>query len=107
MAQPDTPLVSVVVSARGNTANVRSLLDALAAQTLPGGQMEAVVVDNDLPGPVRPVADAVRDGTWPFAVRVLYEPTPGLSAGRNRGICGARGRYVAVTDPAITPSPAG
>lgn len=105
MAQTDTPLVSVVVSARGNTANVRSLLNALAAQTLSGGQMEAVVVDNDLPGPVRPVADAVRDGDWPFPVRVLYEPTPGLSAGRNRGICAARGRYIAITDPDIIPEP--
>jgi glycosyltransferase involved in cell wall biosynthesis len=64
-----------------------------------------VVVDNDPPGPVRPIADAVRDGDWPFRVRVLYEPTPGLSAGRNRGICAARGRYVAITDPDITPEP--
>ncbi|MFJ8140825.1 glycosyltransferase [Streptomyces sp. NPDC096013] len=99
------PLVSVVVSARGNTQSVRNLLDALAVQALPAAQMEAVVVDNDLPGPVRPIADAVCDGTWPFAVRVLYEPTPGLSAGRNRGICAARGRYVAITDPDITPDP--
>ncbi|GAA3786341.1 glycosyltransferase [Streptomyces chiangmaiensis] len=103
MSDPETPLVSVVVSARGNTQRVRNLLDALAKQTLPAAQMEAVIVDNDLPGPIRPIADAVRDGTWPFAVRVLYEPTPGLSAGRNRGICAARGRYVAITDPDITP----
>ncbi|ALO99898.1 hypothetical protein SHL15_8977 [Streptomyces hygroscopicus subsp. limoneus] len=89
----------MVVSARGSTANVRGLLNALAAQTLPGEQMEAVVADNDLPGPVRPVADAVRDGGWPFPVRVLYEPTPGLNAGRNRGICAARGRYIAITAP--------
>lgn len=105
MTQAQTPLVSVVVSARGNTARVRNLLDALAAQTLPAGQLEAVVVDNDLPGPVRPIADAVHDGDWPFPVRVLYEPTPGLSAGRNRGIGAARGEYVAITDPDITPAP--
>ncbi|WP_181800355.1 glycosyltransferase [Streptomyces ipomoeae] len=105
MSDPDAPLVSVVVSARGNTQNVRDLLDALAKQTLSATQMEAVVVDNDLPGPVRPIADAVRDGDWPFPVRVLYEPTPGLSAGRNRGICAARGQYVAITDPDITPDP--
>lgn len=105
MSEPEPPMVSVVVSARGNTQNVRNLLDALARQTLPATQLEAVVVDNDLPGPVRPVADAVRDGDWPFAVRVLYEPTPGLSAGRNRGICAARGQYVAITDPDITPEP--
>ncbi|MFI9617102.1 glycosyltransferase [Streptomyces sp. NPDC052023] len=105
MPDPTTPLVSVVVSARGNTQSVRNLLDALAQQTLPTAQLEAVIVDNDLPGPVRPIADAVRDSDWPFTVRVLYEPTPGLSAGRNRGICAARGRYVAVTDPDITPEP--
>ncbi|MFF7139448.1 GT2 family glycosyltransferase [Streptomyces sp. SAI-126] len=105
MSDPEAPLVSVVVSARGNTQNVRNLLDALAQQTLPAVQMEAVVVDNDLPGPIRPIADAVRDGNWPFVVRVLYEPSPGLSAGRNRGICAARGQYVAITDPDITPGP--
>ncbi|WP_158575923.1 glycosyltransferase [Streptomyces corynorhini] len=105
MEEPDVPLVSVVVSARGNTAALRNLLDALARQSLPAAELEAVVVDNDPPGPVRPVADAVRGGDWPFRVRVLYEPTPGLSAGRNRGICAARGRYVAITDPDITPEP--
>ncbi|MFR0367535.1 glycosyltransferase [Streptomyces sp. MCC20] len=105
MPDRQTPLVSVVVSARGNTAQVRNLLDALARQTLPAAHMEAVVVDNDLPGPVRPIADAVRDGDWPFDVRVLYEPTPGLSAGRNRGICAALGEYIAITDPDITPEP--
>jgi len=105
MGELDPPLVSVVVSARGNTARLRNLLDALARQSLPADRFEAVVVDNDLPGPVRPIAEAVRDGDWPFAVRVLYEPTPGLSAGRNRGICAARGRYVAITDPDITPEP--
>ncbi len=101
----DVPLVSVVVSVRGNTAQLRNLLDALARQSLATDRFEAVVVDNDLPGPVRPIANGVREGTWPFAVRVLYEPTPGLSAGRNRGICAARGRYVAITDPDITPEP--
>ncbi|MFE1987655.1 glycosyltransferase [Streptomyces mirabilis] len=105
MSDPQPPLVSVVVSARGNTQHVRNLLDALAQQTLSADLLEAVVIDNDLPGPVRPVTGAVRDGIWPFAMRVLYEPTPGLSAGRNRGICAARGRYVAVTDPDITPEP--
>ncbi|GGU37941.1 glycosyltransferase [Streptomyces violascens] len=105
MGELDVPLVSVVVSARGNTGHLRGLLDALAGQSLPADRFEAVIVDNDLPGPIRPIAEAVREGDWPFAVRVLYEPTPGLSAGRNRGICAARGRYVAITDPDISPEP--
>ncbi|MET7981679.1 MULTISPECIES: glycosyltransferase [unclassified Streptomyces] len=105
MPETETPQVSVVVSACGNTRKIRGLLDALAKQTLPAAKFEAVVVDNDRPGPVRPIRDAVAGGDWPFAVRVLYEPTPGLSAGRNRGICAARGQYVAITDPDITPDP--
>ncbi|MDH6604504.1 glycosyltransferase involved in cell wall biosynthesis [Streptomyces sp. SAI-208] len=105
MTPAQQPLVSVVVSARGNTAGLKSLLAALSQQTLPAARFEAVIVDNDLPGPIRPIADAIRDGDWPFTVRVLYEPTPGLSAGRNRGICAARGQYVAITDPDITPEP--
>lgn len=105
MGEPDAPLVSVVVSARGNTTAIRVLLGALARQSLPGELLEVVLVDNDLPGPVRPIADGVRDTACPFPVRVLYEPTPGLSAGRNRGICAARGRYIAITDPDITPDP--
>ncbi|MFE2534948.1 glycosyltransferase [Streptomyces sp. NPDC059371] len=105
MSQTESPQVSVVVSACGNTRKIRKLLDALAQQTLPTAQFEAVVVDNDRPGPIRPIQDAIRDGNWPFTVRVLYEPTPGLSAGRNRGICAARGPYVAITDPDITPDP--
>lgn len=105
MREPEAPLVSVVVSARGNAGAVRALLDALGRQSLPAHQMEAVVVDNDPPGPVRPITEVLAQHTWSFPVRVLYESTPGLSAGRNRGICAARGRYIAITDPDITPEP--
>ncbi|MGW5682905.1 glycosyltransferase [Nonomuraea sp. NPDC003754] len=106
MVEPDAPLVSVVVSARGNAAAVRNLLDALALQSLPADLLEVVVVDNDPPGPFRPITNALRQRTWPFHLRVLQEAKPGLSAGRNRGICAARGRYVAITDPDITPEAA-
>ncbi|CUU61216.1 hypothetical protein Ga0074812_1642 [Parafrankia irregularis] len=62
MGEPDAPLVSVVVSARGNTARLRNLLDALARQSMPPDRFEAVVVDNDLPGPVRPIAMRCGEG---------------------------------------------
>lgn len=105
MRDGDAPLVSVVVSARGNAMAVRQLLDALARQSLPVDQMEVIVVDNDLPGPHRPLRGVLSGGAWPFAWRMLYESLPGLSAGRNRGICAARGEYIAITDPDITPEP--
>jgi hypothetical protein len=104
-APAQEPLASALVSARGNTESLKSLLAALCQQTLQAARSEAVILDNDLPGPIRPIADAIRDGDWPFTVRVLYEPTPGLRAGRNRGICATRGQYVAITAPDITPEP--
>lgn len=97
------PLVSVVVSARGNGHRLPGLLAALAEQ-IPAGGLEAVVVDNDPPGR-RVVADAVGRGMWPFPVRTLREVRPGASRGRNAGIGAARGRYVALTDPDIRPRP--
>lgn len=97
------PLVSVVVSVRGNAGSLPGLLTALAGQGLGPDEMEAVIVDNDPPGPRRPATQAVA-GERLFPVRVLAEPRPGLSAGRNRGICAARGDFVAVTDPDIVPS---
>ena len=43
------PLVSVVVSARGNGASLEGLLTALARQSLPAAETEVVAVDNDPP----------------------------------------------------------
>ena len=80
MGTPEIPLVSVVVSACGNAASLRNLMDALACQSLPAERMKAMVVDNDLPGPLRPIADAVRDGDWPFRVRPCPQANvPGAS----------------------------
>jgi GT2 family glycosyltransferase len=98
-------LVSVVVSARGNGSSLGALLAALAGQSLASAEMEAVIVDNDPPRRAGLVAQTVDAGAWPFPVRVLAEPGPGLSAGRNRGICAARGQFIAVTDPDIVPDP--
>jgi GT2 family glycosyltransferase len=97
--------VSVVVSVRGNAGSLAALLAALAGQETGLADMEAVIVDNDPPGPDRPATRAAAARAWPFPVRVVAEPRPGLSAGRNRGICAARGDYIAITDPDIVPAP--
>ena len=69
MATPD-PMVSVVISARGNGDRLGELLRALANQTLPADQFEVVVVDNDPPGPRRPVADTAARTPWPYPIQV-------------------------------------
>ncbi|MBN1172022.1 MAG: glycosyltransferase [Micromonosporaceae bacterium] len=104
MATPE-PMVSVVISARGNGDRLSELLRALETQSLPAAEFEVVVVDNDPPGPHRPVAETSAQTPWPYQIQVIAEPKPGLSLGRNRGVQAARGRYVAITDPDIVPTP--
>ena len=99
------PLVSVVVSVRGNASSLAALFTALEAQAIAPTDMEAVIVDNDPPGPVRHAALVAAAGERTFPVRVLAEPRTGLRAGRNRGICAARGDFIALTDPDIVPDP--
>lgn len=98
------PLVSLVTSVRGNGLRVRSLLASLAEQRFPLERLEVVLVDNDPPWRHGAVELAAR-GVRPFPVRVVREPRAGLSRGRNRGILAARGRFVALTDPDVTPAP--
>ncbi|MEU7984139.1 glycosyltransferase [Streptosporangium canum] len=96
-------LVSLVTSARGNGGRLRNLLTSLTEQSFPPEQLEILLVDNDPLGRHGAVATAAR-GAWPFSVQVLREPRAGASRGRNRGILAARGRFVALTDPDITPA---
>nr|WP_241755934.1 glycosyltransferase [Actinomadura sp. RB99] len=106
LAQGEKPLVSVVVSVRGNANALHGLLTALAQQSLVGSRsagLEVVVVDNSRRGQRERRRVVAR--SWPFPVRVFHEPRPGLSRGRNRGIRAARGRYVVLTDADIRPRP--
>ncbi|ROO84447.1 glycosyl transferase family 2 [Actinocorallia herbida] len=106
MARSDRPTTSVVVSARGaSRERLPDLLEALGEQAFAPGCMEAVIVDNDPPGPVRRVQRLVMGRSRPFPVRVVREPRAGLSAGKNRGIGAARGTYVAFIDPDVMPDP--
>lgn len=106
LADGEKPLVSVVVSVRGNANALQGLLTALAQQSFVGSRsagLEVVVVDNSQRGHCEGPALAAR--SWPFPVRVFHEPRPGLSRGRNRGIQASRGRYVVLTDADIRPRP--
>jgi hypothetical protein len=95
----------VVISARGNAGSLTALLAALSGQTIAPAETEVVIVDNDPPGRAGQAGQIAAVRAWPFPVRVVGETRPGLSAGRNRGICAARGDYIALTDPDIIPDP--
>ncbi|HEY7114253.1 MAG TPA: glycosyltransferase [Thermoanaerobaculia bacterium] len=97
--------VSVVVATSNRAHLLQGTLEALAAQRVsPDLAWEIVVVDN-----------ASRDGTsdlvrWfakgaPVPVRATFEPRPGVSHARNRGIAEASGAILAFTDDDVLPAP--
>jgi cellulose synthase/poly-beta-1,6-N-acetylglucosamine synthase-like glycosyltransferase len=94
-----TPFASVVVPVRNGERTIAACLDALIANDYPPERREILVVDN-----------ASTDRTAPLIasrpVTYLFEPRPGVSNARNRGIRAARGELVALLDGDCLPEPA-
>jgi GT2 family glycosyltransferase len=92
---------SVVVAMQGDQARLTALLTALRQQTVPHQSFELVLVDNNR----EPRLDVTRLRNLPMSCRVLYEPVPGLSRARNRGLRAAKGSYLLITDADSVPEP--
>lgn len=99
------PSVTVAVSTHGRAGLLPRLLAGLAAQTLPAGAFEVVVVDDGSPDGTAAVLEALVPQV-PFALRVLrHERNRGAAAGRNTAWRAARAPIVAFTDDDCVPAP--
>ncbi len=88
-----TPAVSVIIATYNSGSLLTAALDALEAQTLPGHLIEILIVD-----------DGSTDETWGYLrklaaqrsnIKIFRQPhTGGPSAGRNRALVEATGKYV-------------
>jgi GT2 family glycosyltransferase len=96
-------MLSVVVPSFGSYDVLGRVLDGYAAQGLPDGEFEVLVVV-DRADPEAERADAAI-GTRPFPVRRLTGHIPGASANRNAGWRQARGDLVLFTDNDTIPTP--
>ena len=94
------PLISVIIPHYNDLANLERCLMFLSAQTLPEGQFEVIVADNNS----RCGIEEVRRVCGDF-VRVVPAPIPGAGPARNVAIEASRGRYLAFTDEDCKPAP--
>lgn len=100
-AGPD--LLSVIVPVHGGHWDLApGLLAALAAQSLPAGRFEVLLVNNG--GPMPRPRPAPPPGAG-FALRVFDCPAPGSYAARNFGAARAQGALLAFTDADCAPDP--
>jgi glycosyltransferase involved in cell wall biosynthesis len=94
------PLISVIIPHYNDLANLERCLMFLSAQTLPEGQFEVIVADNNS----RCGIEEVRRVCGDF-VRVVPAPIPGAGPARNVAVEASRGRYLAFTDEDCKPAP--
>jgi glycosyltransferase involved in cell wall biosynthesis len=89
-------LVSAVVCTHNRATVLRGALASLAAQTLPVGSYEIVVVDNASTDATRDLV--TRELAGLAGLRYVYEPQLGVSRARNAGWQAARAPLVAYLD---------
>jgi glycosyltransferase involved in cell wall biosynthesis len=85
-------LLSVILPTRDRARLLEQALRALAEQTLPPQRFEVLVVDNGSTDDTRTVAEVTP------GVRYVFEPKPGLHAGRHRGLKEATGDILVYAD---------
>ncbi len=84
-------MISVVIPAYNEEANITACLESLNRQTIPRDQYELIVVDGNS-------QDRTRELAAPLADLVFIQTSAKVGGARNDGILRARGEIVATTD---------
>lgn len=91
--------VSVIVPVFRDWQRLAVCLAALERQTLPAGDFEIIVANNEPNAAAPPLP-------LPANARIVHEPRPGSYAARNRAVAEATGEFLAFTDSDCVPDPA-
>src|SRR5690606_28150709 len=89
-SEPDTPLVSVVITAYNHARFLGEAIESARGQTYP--HVEVVVVDDGSTDDVQSVMAQYAD------VQTVWQPNQGLSAARNTGLRNSNGTFVIFLD---------
>lgn len=96
-------MITVIIPTRNRAQLLNAAIQSLAQQTLSQETFEVLVIDN---GSTDGTADAVKDkASVRSNVRYIYEPKPGLHAGRHRGMLEASGDLLVFADDDIEALP--
>ena len=90
-APSNQPSVSIIVPVRDGESTIAGCIDAILAAEYPPDRREILIVDN---GSTDDTASLIKARP----VRYLYEPAPGVSNARNRGIAESSGEILSFVD---------
>lgn len=95
--------LSVIIPTRNRSDLLAGLLRSLQSQTLPLSEFEVLVIDNGSIDATRQVVEFFQGGA--ANIRYFFEPTPGLHAGRHRGLREAKCDILVYADDDIEAKP--
>ena len=94
--------ISVVICTRDRASQLRGALEALSRCVTPEVNWEVLVIDN---GSTDQTPGVVEQFKELLPLRSMAEPTPGLSAARNRGVVTSNGSYLCWIDDDVRVPP--
>lgn len=98
------PFVSVVIPVRNEARTIEATLRAVAAQDVPEGRMEVLVLDGGSSDDTRALVERAAE-TLPVSVRLLDNRRGSVPAALNIALTAARGDYLVRVDGHSRPSP--
>ncbi len=90
------PLVSIVIPMRNEEASIRSCLESILANRVPGGDLEILVLDGDSSDESARVVGELAESD--HRLRLLHNPERLQAAAFNRGLAEARGSFLVRMD---------
>lgn len=96
-------LISLIICTRNRCEKLSKCLESLQCIVVPF-LWETIVVDNGSSDVTHAVVDQFASGAH-FAVKYVFEPQPGLSRARNKGVSVASGDLILFTDDDCYPLP--
>lgn len=96
--------ISIIIPTRNRSLLLEKVLKSLLTQTLSNDEFEVIIVDNGSTDGTRDVVEAFFP-LLPNLLRYVYEPHPGLHAGRHRGFQEAQGDILVYADDDIEAFP--
>lgn len=98
-------LISIIIPTLNRAKYLNKTLNSLVIQKFSPDQFEIIVVDGGSIDNTKEICDRLIKINQSYSIRYIYEPEPGLLAGRHRGALEANGEILTFIDDDIEAAP--